>query len=238
MASAAVDCVFAPPPTPTLAVAGSAARFPVRRVYCVGRNYWDHGVEMGGDPEREPPFFFAKPADAATDVSAEGAVVPYPTETADLHHEIELVVAIGGTGQNVTVDDARRLVWGYGVGIDLTRRDLQAQAKAQRRPWDAAKGFDASAPVGKLVPAEQVSLDEKSMLLLVNGGKRQETALSKMIWSIPEQVSRLSALFKLEPGDLLFTGTPAGVAALQPGDTVQATVEGLPPCSFTVGPAP
>jgi len=223
--AAGAALVFAPPPTTTLAMHGSAERFPVRRVYCVGRNYWDHGIEMGGDPEREPPFFFAKPTDAAVDVSGGGSIVPYPTCTSDLHHELELVVALGPEGK----------IFAYGVGIDLTRRDMQAKAKEMRRPWDASKGFDMSGPIGALTPASAWSVDGKSMELKVNGEVRQRTELAKLIWKVPEVVSRLGELFKLEAGDILFTGTPAGVAALKPGDNVHATVDGLEPCIFKVG---
>eukprot|EP00756_Hemistasia_phaeocysticola_P001314 Hpha_TRINITY_DN10933_c0_g1::TRINITY_DN10933_c0_g1_i1::g.26637::m.26637/K16165/nagK; fumarylpyruvate hydrolase len=215
-AEAAGNLVFPPPPTTTLAVNGTQQRFPVRRVYCVGRNYWDHGIEMGGDPEREPPFFFAKPTDAAVDVS-EGGTVPYPSCTSDLHHEVELVVALGPAGK----------IWAYGVGIDLTRRDMQSKAKEMRRPWDASKGFDQSGPVGALTPASDWTVDGKSMELRVNGEVRQRTELAKLIWSVPEVVSRLGELFKLEAGDILFTGTPAGVASLKPGDNVTGLLVSL-----------
>eukprot|EP01062_Namystynia_karyoxenos_P071786 TRINITY_DN674_c0_g1_i1.p2 TRINITY_DN674_c0_g1~~TRINITY_DN674_c0_g1_i1.p2 ORF type:complete len:284 (+),score=113.34 TRINITY_DN674_c0_g1_i1:113-853(+) len=237
-AAGGCEFVLPPPPVTSLAVAGSSARLPVRRIYCVGRNYWDHGIEMGGNPEREPPFFFAKPTDAAVDVSAAGATVRYPPATENLHHEVELVVVIGGSGSDVPESKAQSLVWGYGVGIDMTRRDLQNQAKQTRRPWDASKGFDQSAPCGAIIPAAAAGdLQGKTMTLRVNGEVRQQTALSKLIWNVPETVARLSQLFRLEPGDILFTGTPAGVAALRPGDQVVATVDGIPDCRFTVAPA-
>jgi len=228
-----------PPPSPTvLAVKGSAADkglwFPVRRVYCVGRNYHDHAVEMGGNPEREPPFFFHKPTDAAVDVSCEGSVLPFPTRTEDLHFEAELVVAIGKAGDNVLTADAPGHVWGYGVGVDLTRRDLQNQAKSMKRPWCTSKGFDASGPVGALVPASDFDPTGKTITLKVNGERRQHSTLDKMIWSCSEIVSHLSSFYRLEPGDIIFTGTPAGVNSLRPGDMVEAMVDGLPPCAFRV----
>ncbi len=213
------------PAQPSLAVAGSQDRFPIRRVFCVGRNYGAHAREMGSDPNREPPFFFTKPADAV--VPASGAV-PYPPATQDLHHEVELVVALGAGGADITPEQALSLVWGYGVGLDLTRRDLQAVAKDAGRPWDMAKGFDASAPCSPLIPAATLGHPQDARIWLeVNGALRQEGNLNEMIWSIPEVISTLSGLVTLAPGDLIYTGTPAGVAALKPGDQLRGGVDGV-----------
>jgi fumarylpyruvate hydrolase len=222
--------VLAPPAVPTVPVEGEADRFPIRRILCVGRNYAAHAREMGGD-ERDPPFFFAKPADA---VVAPGAAVPYPPATGELHHEIELVAAIGVGGANVSPDQAISLVYGYAVGVDLTRRDLQNAAKAARQPWDASKGFDASAPVSAIKrwtgPAPQGRIR-----LSVNGETRQDAAVSDMIWSIAEVIAEASKLWRLEPGDLIFTGTPEGVGPLVRGDAVEGEVEGVGRLAFTVG---
>jgi fumarylpyruvate hydrolase len=213
------------PAIPSLAVAGQNERFPVRRIYCVGRNYRAHAREMGQDPDREPPFFFAKPADA---VVAGGGAIPYPSRCRNLHHEVELVVAIGSGGRDISIEQADRHVYGYGVGIDLTRRDLQASAREKGQPWDSAKGFDHSAPVSAIVPAAVCGhLRQGSISLTVNGELRQRADLSELIWSVPEILAELSSLFELKPGDLVFTGTPAGVAALEVGDRAEASVEGL-----------
>lgn len=217
--------VITAPAQPSLAVADSQERFPIRRVFCVGRNYGAHAREMGSDPNREPPFFFTKPADAV--VPASGAV-PYPPATQDLHHEVELVVALGAGGSNIDPSDAMSLVWGYGVGLDLTRRDLQAQAKDAGRPWDMAKGFDASAPCSPLIPAAKLGHPREARIWLeVNGELRQEGNLNEMIWPIADVIGHLSRLVTLAPGDLIYTGTPAGVAALQPGDRVRGGVDGV-----------
>ncbi len=220
------EFAFTPPATPSLAVFGSSARFPIRRVFCVGRNYATHAREMGSDPNREPPFFFMKPADAV--VPAEGAL-PYPPATSDLHHEIELVVALRTGGADIPPDEALAKVWGYGVGIDLTRRDLQAAAKDTGRPWDMAKGFDASAPCTPLRPVSAFGhpAEDACIRILVNGEVRQDGALSEMIWPIADIISHLSRLVTLAPGDLIFTGTPGGVGALQPGDRVHGEVAGV-----------
>jgi len=219
------EFVFAAPATPSVAVSGSNARFPVRRVFCVGRNYASHAREMGSDPNREPPFFFTKPADAV--VPASGAV-PYPPQTDDLHHEIELVVALGGGGANVAVENALDLVWGYGVGLDLTRRDLQAAAKDTGRPWDMAKGFDASAPCTPIRPVSEVGHPSEGRVWLeVNGALRQEGNLNELIWPIADVIAYLSRFVTLAPGDLIYSGTPSGVAALKPGDRVRAGVDGV-----------
>jgi fumarylpyruvate hydrolase len=219
------DYVISAPAVPSLAVAGVDARFPIRRGFCVGRNYGAHAREMGSDPNREPPFFFTKPADAV--VPASGAV-PYPPATQDLHHEVELVVALGAGGTDIEPGQALALVWGYGVGLDLTRRDLQAIAKDAGRPWDMAKGFDASAPCSPLVPAATLGHPHDARIWLeVNGALRQEGNLNEMIWPIADVISHLSRLVALAPGDLIYTGTPAGVAALKPGDRVRGGVDGV-----------
>ncbi|RNF28706.1 fumarylacetoacetate hydrolase [Massilia aurea] len=219
------EFVITAPATPSVAVAGSEARFPVRRVFCVGRNYASHAREMGSDPNREPPFFFTKPADAV--VPASGAV-PYPPSTDDLHHEIELVVALGSGGANVDPAKALDLVWGYGVGLDLTRRDLQAVAKDTGRPWDMAKGFDASAPCSALHPVSAVGHPAEGRIWLeVNGTLRQEGNLNELIWPIADVIAYLSRFVTLAPGDLIYSGTPSGVAALKPGDRVRGGVDGV-----------
>ena len=224
--------VITAPAQPSLAVAGSQERFPIRRVFCVGRNYGAHAREMGSDPNREPPFFFTKPADAV--VPASGAV-PYPPATQDLHHEVELVVALGAGGTDIDPSDAMSLVWGYGVGLDLTRRDLQAVAKDAGRPWDMAKGFDASAPCSPLIPAATLGHPQEARIWLeVNGALRQEGNLNEMIWPIPDVIAHLSRLVTLAPGDLIYTGTPAGVAALKPGDQLRGGVDGVTEFSLSI----
>lgn len=226
------EFVIALPKTPSLAVEGQSARFPLRRVYCVGRNYSEHAREMGHDPDREPPFFFSKPADAV--VPASGSV-PYPTLTEDLHYEVELVVAIAQGGKNIAVADALSHVWGYTVGVDLTRRDLQAQAKKMGRPWDFAKGFDASAPASPLLPVSQTGHPATGKIWLdVNGEQRQRGDLSDQIWQVADVISYLSQAVELQPGDLIYTGTPAGVGAVQRGDVITGGIEGLSDFSFTL----
>lgn len=228
--------VITPPATASVAVAGSTERFPIRRVFCVGRNYASHAREMGSDPQREPPFFFTKPADAVIPASG---TVPYPSATSDLHHEIELVVALGGGGTNIDPADALNLVWGYGVGLDLTRRDMQAAAKDIGRPWDMAKGFDASAPCSPLIPASKLGHPADQVIWLdVNGLRRQEGNLNELIWSIPEVIAALSRLVTLAPGDLIYTGTPGGVGPLNPGDEVNAGVDGVAQFKLTIGAKP
>ncbi|MHB1104562.1 MAG: fumarylacetoacetate hydrolase family protein [Devosia sp.] len=218
------DFVIAPPAIPSVPVAGGGD-FPVRRIYCIGRNYPEHAREMGHDPEREPPFFFSKPADALV---TGGAETPYPPATSDLHHEIELVVAIGGEGAGIAVADALDHVFGYAAGIDLTRRDMQAVAKKQARPWDMAKAFDHSAPVGDIVPAARIGHPAKGPIALaVNGKDRQLGDIVDMIWPVPDAIAYLSTLVTLMPGDLIFTGTPAGVAAVERGDLLQGTIAGV-----------
>jgi len=228
------EFVITAPETASVAVAGSSARFPVRRVFCVGRNYAAHAREMGSDPNREPPFFFTKPADAV--IPASGAV-PYPPSTNDLHHEIELVVALKAGGKDIDAAQALDLVWGYGVGLDLTRRDLQAVAKDAGRPWDMAKGFDASAPCSALHPVSDVGhLAQARIWLEVNGALRQEGNLDEMIWPIADVIASLSRLVTLAPGDLIYSGTPSGVGALQPGDRVRGGVDGVDTFELTIAP--
>lgn len=227
------ETVFAPPPVPTVAVAGQSKRFPVRRIFCVGRNYAAHAREMGNDPDREPPFFFTKPADAVAD---SGATIPYPPLTEKLHHEIELVVAIGKAGADIAVDDAPDHIWGYGVGIDLTRRDLQDEAKQTRRPWDWSKGFDFSAPCGPLRRVSETDLLTAGRIWLeVNGEIRQDADLADLIWPVADIVSICSRGVALKPGDLIFTGTPAGVGALTAGDRVAGGIDGLDGISIEIG---
>ncbi len=231
--------VFEPPARPSVAVVGNPSsqdRFWVRRIYCVGRNYAAHAREMGGD-DRDPPFFFAKPADAIVETGGE---VPYPPDTEDFHYETELVVAIGRAGSNVEVDDALSHVFGYAVGNDLTRRDLQRAAKEARRPWDLSKGFDHSAVVGPIHPASIVGhLAKGSIRLRVNGETKQDADLEEMVWSVPEIVAYLSRSVTIAPGDLILTGTPAGVGPLAVGDVCRAEIEALGALDFTiVGRAP
>ncbi len=227
------NLAFEAPPVATVAIAGAPQRFPVRRIFCVGRNYAEHSREMGGDPAREPPFFFTKPADA---VAGSGTVIPYPPLTRNLHHEIELVVAIGKRGRNIASADALDHVWGYGVGIDLTRRDLQDVAKKAGRPWDWSKGFDHSAPCGPLLPAARAPSPSSGRIWLsVNGERRQEGDLADMVWPVADIISIASNSVELKPGDLIFTGTPAGVGALGPGDRVEGGVDGIGTISITIG---
>ena len=230
------EFVIQPAPQASIAVADSTARFPIRRVFCVGRNYAAHAREMGKDPDREPPFFFTKPADAV--VPAEGTVA-YPPQTDNLHHEIELVVVLGKGGKNVSAAQALDLVWGYGVGVDLTRRDLQDVAKKMSRPWDWSKGFDASGPCGPLQPAARIGHPSKGAIWLkVNGETRQAGDLDELIWPVADVIAYISESMELAPGDVIFTGTPAGVGALQPGDTVTAGVDGVGEIAFKMGPRP
>ena len=214
-----------PPALPSLPIIGSDQLLPIRRVFCIGRNYAEHAREMGASVDKSAPMFFCKPADA---VVSDGADVPYPSATTDLHHEVEMVVALGSGGHDLTPEQAVTLVWGYGVGLDLTRRDLQAQAKAKGHPWDVAKAFDHSAPVSALRPAAEATLDANSVLQLsVNGELRQRTTLGEMVHGVPQIIAALSTLFELKGGDLIFTGTPAGVAALQRGDRFHAELIGV-----------
>ncbi|GGE22544.1 fumarylpyruvate hydrolase [Gemmobacter megaterium] len=227
-----MEYVFPPAPVPSLPVQGSDARFPVRRIFCVGRNYAEHAKEMGADT-REPPFFFTKPADALV---ADGAVLDWPLATSDLHHEAELVVAIGKSGRDLTPDAAAALVWGYAPGIDLTRRDMQSEAKAMRRPWDMSKGFDESAPCGTLVPvAVSGAMVSGRITCTVSGEIRQDGDVADMIWDVPHIVSHLSGLVELAQGDLIFTGTPAGVGPVLPGESCRVEIAGLGAVEVRIG---
>lgn len=222
-------------PLPSVAVRGTADRFPVHRIYCVGRNFADHAKEMGASIDRGAPVFFAKPADA---IVPGGGTIPYPRGTQDLHHEVELVVALGRDANGVIEPErALELIFGYGVGLDLTRRDLQAAAKAKGLPWDTAKGFDRSAPISDLLPASSSAHDfSRSLWLDVNGTRRQQSRLTEMVWSVSDILHELSKLYELRGGDLIFMGTPAGVAALQPGDTFHAGIEGWAELSGRIAP--
>ncbi|WP_157219789.1 fumarylacetoacetate hydrolase family protein [Flavisphingomonas formosensis] len=210
---------------PTVPIVGSEKPFPVRRIWCIGRNYAEHAREMGGNPEREAPFFFAKPADA---VVPGGGTLPFPLATADLHHEIELVVALGGGGIDIPVGQALDCVFGYAVGLDMTRRDLQAEAKKAGRPWALAKGFDESCPISPIVPASRIGHPDRGRIeLKVNGAIRQQGDLADMIWPVAEAIAYLSRFVALAPGDLLMTGTPAGVGPVRPGDRLVGLCEGV-----------
>jgi fumarylpyruvate hydrolase len=224
--------VFPAPLTPTVAVAGSALRFPVRRIFCVGRNYAEHAREMGHDPQAEPPFFFTKPADA---VVQSGARIPYPPATADLHHEAELVVALGSGGAFLPEDAALSLVWGYATGNDLTRRDLQAAAKSARRPWDMAKAFDNSAVIGAVKAYGIGEQPTGTIRCTVDGATRQQAQLTDMIWPVAAIIAHLSRMVILQAGDLIMTGTPAGVGPIAPGQTCAVEIDGLEAASVTIG---
>ncbi len=215
---------FEPAAVPSVEVAGSDLRFPVHRIYCVGRNYADHVAEMGGTLERDPPIFFSKPPDA---VIANGQPVPYPPRTANLHHEIELVIAIGRAGRDITPANALEHVFGYAVGNDLTRRDLQGVAKNAGNPWDTSKGFDNSAAISAIHIGKRGQVPQGRIWLSVNGTVRQDSEVRRMIWSVEEIIAELSTYFELKPGDLIYTGTPAGVGALKKGDRVEGGIDGL-----------
>ena len=226
--------VFEPSAIPTVAVAGWQDRMPVRRIFCVGRNYAAHAREMGRDPDREPPFFFTKPADAVVE---DGETVAYPPQTENLHYEAELVVAIGKGGRNISEDAALDHVWGYAIGNDLTRRDLQLDAREKGRPWDWGKAFDRSAVIGPVHPVAETGHPAKgSIKLAVNGETKQDADLDELIWSVPEVISILSHSIALKPGDLVMTGTPAGVGPLVPGDVCTVTIDGLGEITTTIGP--
>ena len=227
--------VFTPAPVVSVPVVGSGDRFPVHRIYCVGRNYEEHAKEMGFTG-REPPFFFMKPADAIVVVNTgETGQLPYPSLTANLHHEIELVVAIGKGGKNIQAADALSHIYGYAVGLDMTRRDLQNDMKKQGRPWCIGKAFDQSAPIGPITPADQAGdIARAEIHVQVNGQDRQRSNVSKLIWSISETIEHLSAAWELQPGDLIFSGTPEGVGAVRPGDTMTGGVAGLEPIRVSV----
>lgn len=219
--------VFAPPAVPSVSVMGRPERFAVRRIFCVGRNYAEHAKEMGHDPSREAPFFFSKPADSVFEPALQGAL-PFPGATQDLHHEVEWVLALGAPLHNASPAQAAAAVWGHAVGIDLTKRDLQTAAKKAGKPWDVAKGFDHAAVMGPLQPLQGALPAQGAIGLTVNGSPRQHGNLADLIWSAPELLASLSTFYALQPGDLIYTGTPAGVAALQRGDRVDAHIDGLP----------
>jgi fumarylpyruvate hydrolase len=221
--------VFAPAPQVVVPVVGSSEQFAVRRIYCVGRNYEAHAREMGHDPDREPPFFFSKPADAVVYVApGETGEFPYPSLTKNVHFEMEMVAAIGKGGKNIPVESALDHVYGYALGLDMTRRDLQGEAKKMGRPWDTGKGFDHSAPLGPIHPAATVGhVGKGAIWLSVNGEDKQRSDVSQLIWSVAETVAYLSTLFELQPGDLIFTGTPEGVGAVVKGDLMKGGVDGL-----------
>lgn len=228
-----IEYAVPPPPPATLAVAGSGARYPVRRIYCVGRNYVEHIREMMEADERDPPFFFQKPTDAIVE---DGGVVAYPPRTTDFQYEVELVVAIGGRGRDISLDRALDLVFGYAVGLDMTRRDRQRESGTRGLPWEIGKSFDHSAPCGPVHPVAAVGHKLAGRITLaVNGETRQDSELDRMIWRVPEIIVNLSAQYALEPGDLIYTGTPAGVTPVRPGDVLVATVDGLTALTITIG---
>lgn len=228
------DFVFAPPPQASVAMAGEAERFPVRRIFCVGRNYAAHAREMGKDPDREPPFFFTKPADAVVD---SGATISYPPETSNFHYEIELIVAIGRAGSDIRPEAALDHVFAYGVGIDLTRRDLQFEARDKGRPWDWGKAFDQSAPIAPLRRVAKVGHPATGRIwLAVNGAVKQDADLAELIWPVPDIISILSRSMTIKPGDLIMTGTPAGVGAIVPGDKVSGGIDGLGEIAIAIAP--
>ncbi len=231
----AVLFAFEPEARPSLAVRGSTARFPVRRIYCIGRNYLAHIREMGEADERDPPIFFQKPGDALVE---EGTMIPYPVATTDYQYEAELVVAIGLAAQNVPDGQALNYVYGYAIGLDMTRRDLQRAAGRAGHPWENGKSFDHSAPCGEIVPVALCGhIDGGALQLSVNGEPRQQTDLSQMIWNVPEIVANLSRLYRLKPGDLIYTGTPDGVGPVVPGDCIEASIEGLGTFHAEIGPS-
>jgi fumarylpyruvate hydrolase len=235
MSADASRFVIPPPPRPAIAIAGSDRLFAVRRIWCVGRNYLEHIKEMGQDV-REPPFFFAKPADA---IVADGAAVPYPPLTSDLHHEVELVVALKDGGRNIKAAEANNMIWGYAVGIDLTRRDLQIASRDIKRPWEIGKAFDGSAPCGPLKPAAEIGHPSKGRITLkCNGQIRQDGDLQQMIWNVPEVIEKLSEMVALAAGDIIMTGTPSGVAATVPGDRLECEVERVGKLTVTIAPPP
>ena len=226
--------VIPPPPQPVIAVAGSPQVFPVRRIWCVGRNYEEHIKEMGHDV-RDPPFFFAKPPDALV---ADGSTIPYPSLTKDLHFEVELVAALKSGGRNIPVDKANDCIWGYAVGIDLTRRDLQIASRDMKRPWEVGKFFDNSAPCSALRPAGEIGHPSKGHIRLRRNGEiKQDGDLAQMIWNIPETINKLSEMCELKAGDVIFTGTPSGVGQTVAGDTLACAIEGVGTLTVTIGPA-
>ncbi|MDK9695875.1 MAG: fumarylacetoacetate hydrolase family protein [Siculibacillus sp.] len=235
MTSASADFLFPPRPTPSVAVVGETARFPVGRIFCVGRNYADHAKEMGAEVDREAPFYFLKDAGSIT---ASGATVPYPQATSDFHHEMEFVVAIGAEAFDVPAERAMAVVFGYAAGLDMTRRDLQAKAKAKGRPWDLAKNFEMAAVIAPIVRAADFGpIGSQRIGLAVDGVLRQDSRLDEMVWSVPELISHLSRHYRRGAGDLIYTGTPAGVGAVVPGNRIVGTIDGLPSVELRIGPA-
>ena len=227
--------VFAPQAPISVPVVGSDEQFPVRRVYCVGRNYAAHAREMGFDPDREPPFFFCKPADAVVPVAAgETLELPYPTQTDNYHYEIELVVAIGKRGSDIPLEQAHEYIWGYATGLDMTRRDRQMEMRQMGRPWEIGKAFDLSAPIAPLHKADTADVNQAGIWLQVNGEDHQRSDIRHLIWSVNETISYLSGFFELQPGDLIFTGTPEGVGAVVKGDVITGNVDGLTPTAVRV----
>jgi fumarylpyruvate hydrolase len=228
-----VEYVFEPAPVRAVPILGEAAVFPVRRIFCVGRNYAEHAKEMGGDVDREAPFYFTKSAQALVQ---SGSTIPFPLATNDYHHEMELVIAIGAPAFRLSKQDAQGAVYGYACGLDMTRRDLQGAAKEKRRPWDTGKDFEDSAVVAPIVRSAAFGqVRHQEITLSVNGQIRQTGKLSDMVWSVSEIISHLSTLYHLEPGDLIFTGTPAGVGAVKPGDVIEGGIDGLPPIALRLG---
>lgn len=220
-----MEYAIKPPAQAYLPIRGSKAVFPIHRIYCVGRNYAAHAIEMGGDPDREPPFFFQKNPD---NVVINGADFPYPDKSSDVHFEIEMLVALHKGGRNIPIDKAMECVWGYGVGLDMTRRDLQGECKKMGRPWEIGKAFEQSAPCSDLVPASDIGHPDAGAIWLdVNSQRRQEGDLNQLIWKVPEMISYLSGLFELAPGDVIMSGTPAGVGAINKGDVMHGHVEGV-----------
>lgn len=229
------DYIFTPPEQPSAAVRGTDRRYAVSRIFCVGRNYAAHAREMGGDPSREPPFYFTKPPSALV---PSGATVPYPPGTKDYHYEMELVIAIGAPVFKVSAEVARAAIWGFAPGLDMTRRDLQAEAKKAGRPWDVAKGFEQSAVLGELVRlGECGAMDAGAITLAVNGVEKQRGDLADMIWNVAEIVANLSQFYHLKPGDLIYTGTPEGVGPVVAGDRITGEIAGLGGIALTIGPA-
>ncbi|WP_077037989.1 fumarylacetoacetate hydrolase family protein [Pelomonas sp. KK5] len=231
--SSTTSYIFPAPEQPSVPVRGSSARYAVARIFCVGRNYAAHAREMGSDPDREPPFYFGKPANALVE---SGATIPYPPMTQNLHYEMELVLALGAPLFRATAEEAAAAIWGYAAGLDMTRRDLQNAAKATGRPWDTGKGFENSAVISDLIPATQCgAMDKGSITLEVNGVVKQRGDLSDMIWSNAEIVANLSQFYRLGPGDLIYTGTPEGVGPVVPGDEITGQIEGLTNLTLTIG---
>ncbi len=224
--------VFTPPNTPAIPITGNGLTYPVRRIFCVGRNYAAHAAEMGNEVDREAPFYFTKSAHA---ICPSGGSIPYPPGTQDCHFEMEFVVALGAPAFEVSESDAMQAVFGYACGIDLTRRDLQAAAKEKRRPWDLGKDFENSAIIAPLTPAADFgTINDQPIRLLQNGETRQEARLSDMIWPLPALIAHLSRFYHLQPGDLIYTGTPAGVGPIHPGDTLRGEIAGLAPLDLTI----